>query len=630
MIIICLDLEMATLHLPLEQRVFKSKRAGKATFEQKFHSRPTTYGQWEQESLDAAVAAVEVDGVSIRRAAMLYSVPKSTLYDHVSGRVDRQAKPGPKPYLSLAEEEELVNFLLKCARIGYPHTRQQIIGIVQQALAKKFDQPPSVTNGWWERFVNRHVNLSLRTPAPLSFIRAMAMDRECLDQYFDLLKVTLEENDLFDKATCIFNCDETGFPLCPKGEKVLCERGAKNPCNLTGNNKTQITVLGCASASGYSLPPFVCFDRKNLNLKLTEGELPGTVYGLSSNGWMNSDLFSEWFKGHFLYHAPASRPLLLLLDGHKSHYCPEFICEAAAEGVIVFALPPNTTHISQPLDKGPFSPLKSYWRKIVHDFTLKTQKAVTRYDFSKLLSDAWNQAMTLKNIISGFKTTGICPYNRNAVIPEEKVSKFQPAASTGIKFIPILSATIESPSPRVNVSSAPGRATQQSGELSPSDFVEDLDSDISMAASTCESTDFTHTPQCLDLTDSDAPKRDGCYLALKRGRVLTKFVSTPRPPSKIPVKNKRSCGRVLTSREQVRIIEEKAKKKEQLEREKEERKKKREEAKKVRDEKRLIAEERRVQKRIQGTKTRKGRLIEITDRRELLLWCVLFSGSTVF
>ena len=41
--------------------------------------------------------------------------------------------------------------------------------------------------------------------------------------------------------------------------------------------KTQITVLGCASASGYSLPPFVCFDRKNLNLKLTEGELPGTV-----------------------------------------------------------------------------------------------------------------------------------------------------------------------------------------------------------------------------------------------------------------------------------------------------------------------------------------------------------------
>ena len=117
--------------------------------------------------------------------------------------------------------------------------------------------------------------------------------------------------------------------------------------------------------------------------------------------------------------------------------------------------------------------------------------------------------------------------------------------------------------------------------------MEDLESDISMAASTCESTDFTHTSQCVDLTDSDAPKRDGCYLALKRGRVLTKFVSTPRQPSKIPVKNKRSCGRVLTSREQVRIIEEKAKKKEQLEREKEERKKKREEAKKVRDKKRL-------------------------------------------
>ena len=223
----------------------------------------------------------------------------SNLYDHVSGRVARLAKPGPKPYLTLKEEEELVSFLLKCARIGYPHTRQQIISIVQEVLNNKFSEPPLVTNGWWERFINRHPNLSLRTPAPLSFIRAMATDRECLERYFDLLCSTLEENDILDKPTCIFNCDETGFPLCPKSDKVLCERGEKNPCHLTGNTKSQITVLACTSAAGYALPPFVCFDRKSLNIKLTEGEVPGTVYGLSSNGWMNTELFTDWFKGHF-------------------------------------------------------------------------------------------------------------------------------------------------------------------------------------------------------------------------------------------------------------------------------------------------------------------------------------------
>ena len=44
-----------------------------------------------------------------------------------------------------------------------------------------------------------------------------------------------------------------------------------------------ITILACASASGYALPPFVVFDRKTLNQELTKGEVPGTVYGLSAS-----------------------------------------------------------------------------------------------------------------------------------------------------------------------------------------------------------------------------------------------------------------------------------------------------------------------------------------------------------
>ncbi len=83
-------------------------------------ARPLTYGGWSAEHLDAAVCAVQRDGVSIRRAAITYGLPKSTLYDHVSGKVSRLAKPGPKPYLSEEEEEGLVNFLVKCAQIGYP------------------------------------------------------------------------------------------------------------------------------------------------------------------------------------------------------------------------------------------------------------------------------------------------------------------------------------------------------------------------------------------------------------------------------------------------------------------------------------------------------------------------------
>ncbi len=118
----------------LSQRVFKS-RSRNVPMISVSTARPLTYGGWSAEHLDAAaVCAVQRDGVSIRRAVIAYGLPKSTLYDHVSGKVSRLAKPGPKPYLSEEEEEELVNFLVKCAQIGYPHTRMQVLAIVQEIV----------------------------------------------------------------------------------------------------------------------------------------------------------------------------------------------------------------------------------------------------------------------------------------------------------------------------------------------------------------------------------------------------------------------------------------------------------------------------------------------------------------
>ena len=85
----------------------------------------------------------------------------------------------------------------------------------------------------------------------------------------------------------------------------------------------------------------VIFDRKNLNQELTIGEVPGTMYGLNpGSGWIDQELFPDWFERHFLQYAPAVRPLLLLLDGHSTHYQPEVVRLAATNGVIMFALPP--------------------------------------------------------------------------------------------------------------------------------------------------------------------------------------------------------------------------------------------------------------------------------------------------
>ena len=83
-------------------------------------------------------ALVAIDkGLSLRWAVELYDVPRSTLHDHASGKVAFGARSGPDPYLSIEEEEELARFLLQTARIGFPHTKRQVLTLVQQMVNEK-------------------------------------------------------------------------------------------------------------------------------------------------------------------------------------------------------------------------------------------------------------------------------------------------------------------------------------------------------------------------------------------------------------------------------------------------------------------------------------------------------------
>ena len=201
--------------------------------------------------MQRAVTAVEKQGESLRHASEKYGIPRSTLHDHISGKVEHGSKPGRGSYLSL----------IKCARIGNPHTRKQVMALVQ-AIAEGKGIETTISDGWWERFKQRHSNITLRIAAPLSFSRAMASDRDSLNNYFDLLEDTLKANEIFNDASRIFNCDETGIPLNPSSLKVVDKVGAKNPSYLTGSTKAQVTVLACSCATGYVIPPFAIFDRK--------------------------------------------------------------------------------------------------------------------------------------------------------------------------------------------------------------------------------------------------------------------------------------------------------------------------------------------------------------------------------
>ena len=119
-------------------------------------------------------------------------------------------------------------------------------------LAKGIEK--TVVYSWWQRFCQRHT-VSLRTAVPLSLNRAKATDPFVIERHFDLLEETLRSNGLLNGPTHLFNCNETGMPLSPKSFKVVAVTGSKNPCCITGNTKSQITIMACTSASGAVLPP---------------------------------------------------------------------------------------------------------------------------------------------------------------------------------------------------------------------------------------------------------------------------------------------------------------------------------------------------------------------------------------
>ena len=135
--------------------------------------------------------------------------------------------------LSGEEENELATFLVEVAKIGFPHTRQQVISKVQEIVESK-GKNTVVTRGWWQSFCKHHPNLTLKSALPLSIARAKATDEEVLERYFEMLNDCLNENDIFDNPSKIYNCDETGIPLNPTCHKVVDKVGSHNPSYITG------------------------------------------------------------------------------------------------------------------------------------------------------------------------------------------------------------------------------------------------------------------------------------------------------------------------------------------------------------------------------------------------------------
>lgn len=335
-------------------------------------------------------------------------------------------KPGPPFRLTPEEEMDFVKVLIVASEYGAPLTQLDLRLVVYNYLKKNnkgdvFDD--KLPGEWWvKNFIERHRDqLSMRAIQNIKRARAEKTVSE-FEQYFSNLESVLENVP----PTHVINYDETNFSDDPGSVKCICRRGMKYPERVMNSSKGCISVMFAATGNGEIMPPYVVYKAESLWQQWVEGGPENARFNRTKSGWFDAVTFNDWFNTIIV---PWARkmvgPKVVIGDNLSSHINVEVIKLSEKYEIRFVLLPPNSTHLTQPLDVAFFGPLKKVWRKILTTYKYENpmQTGLNKCHFPPLLAKVMDEVNMKKkeNIVSGFRATGIIPFNPQKVykrIPE--------------------------------------------------------------------------------------------------------------------------------------------------------------------------------------------------------------------
>ncbi|GBN14580.1 hypothetical protein AVEN_73597-1 [Araneus ventricosus] len=123
---------------------------------------------------------------------------------------------------------------------------------------------------------------------------------------------------------------------------------------------------------------------------------------------------------HFVKHAKPSTedPVLLIADNHTSHCSLPAVLFRRENLTTLLTLPPNTSHVLQPLDKCFFAPLKALYSSETEKLLVQNPgNAITLYKVSWIFQKVYSATARVQLAGKAFRVAGIEP--NNAVIISE-------------------------------------------------------------------------------------------------------------------------------------------------------------------------------------------------------------------
>lgn len=382
------------------------------------------YAPFCQEDLDKAIKDVADGTLRIRAAAEKYSISKSTIHRKYHGANIK--KYGGQTVFSTKDEMHIAYGLLLAAKWGFPFTHMDLKQIVKQFLDRKGVVIKIFKNNlpgriWLKGFLNRHKRLlSNRFSENIKRARAM-VSAQTINAYFDNLEVTLAnvppEN--------IINFDETNMCDDPGQQTIIVRRGAKHAERIIDATKSSTSVMFSIAGDGTLLPLHIVYKSKHVYDTWTENGPEGAIYDCSKSGWFDGVLFEKWFTNvAFEYLRRRDGVKVLIGDNLASHVSISVIEKCDKNNIRFVLLPPNSTHLTQPLDVAFFRPLKQAWRKNLLDWKKRNRGTLPKSMFPAQLNQTLISLENSKtNAISGFRACGIIPFDRNQVLKRLPDSK---------------------------------------------------------------------------------------------------------------------------------------------------------------------------------------------------------------
>lgn len=393
--------------------------------------RKTNRGNIPQETYEEAANKVLNDHVSIRAASNQYGICHVSLHRYVKSlRNNAQPNVGYRAHnkvFSVEQETELGRYVQNAAKLYFGLSTRDMRKLAYQfASVNELKHPTNwdalgmASKDWLTAFLKRNPYLSIRTAESTSLARAMNFNKENVRRFFDNLA------DVFDRhhfePQNIYNVDETGCTTVQKPTKVLATKGVKQVGSITSQERgTLVTMCLAVSAIGNSVPPMLVFPLARYHDHFIRDGPSGCHGAANKSGWMKEDDFLEFLKHFAIYAKPSENgKVLLILDNHSSHLSLPVINFCRENFITLLSFPPHTSHKLQPLDRTVFGPFKRAYNNECDNWMRSNPgKRMTIYNIPGIIRNALPQAITPQNIMSGFRCTGIWPFDRQIFTEED-------------------------------------------------------------------------------------------------------------------------------------------------------------------------------------------------------------------